>query len=571
MSKPTKSVTVNNPRLRNQRRRGIDVSELSPAQQEKLALRGETFVVAWSFLLIALLALSYSYSHQLLLLYGDAVAHMHIARRLIDSIEPGFRQMGSVWLPLPHLLLLPFIWRMGWWQTGIAGAFPSMGAYVLGVAGLYRLARQWLSPQFSFVALALFALNPGLLYMQATAMNEPLFLAEMIWAVLLLVEYRRELESNDHARASRLLVLCGAVLVGAVFTRYDGWIFAAFAWVIALLPMLRRDRWQTRTGGAFVLFTVMVAVAPLVWMGYCAKQFGDPLDFMRGPYSAKAIDARTTKPGSPHYPGWHSMPVAELYFLKAAELGAVIAQCANLLLTLAVAGTLAAAWKWRKAGILPALLLWVPAPFYAYSVAYGYVPIFIPLWWPHSFYNVRYGMEMLPVFALALAFFVAWLAGVLKKRWPVAAPYLPWAFIVLLLASDVTLAKKTPLVLGEAINNSRSRVPYEAAYARALAVLPENATILAYTSEHPGAYQQAGIPLKHTINESDYYEWTPALKNPAASADYVITTDNDPVAKAVAAHPQNLTLINIVCSTDQPCVRIYQSNRHAAGGSITQK
>src|SRR5271170_2170462 len=56
---------------------------------------------------------------------------------------------------------------------------------------------------------------------------------------------------------------------------------------------------------------------------YNAKQFGDPLDFMRGPYSAKAIDARTTAPGSPHYPGWHSIRVASLYFLKTAEMGAV--------------------------------------------------------------------------------------------------------------------------------------------------------------------------------------------------------------------------------------------------------
>ena len=36
----------------------------------------------------------------------------------------------------------------------------------------------------------------------------------------------------------------------------------------------------------------MLAVAsPLAWMAYNAKQFGDPLDFVRGPYSAKAIEA----------------------------------------------------------------------------------------------------------------------------------------------------------------------------------------------------------------------------------------------------------------------------------------
>ena len=45
---------------------------------------------------------SYCLQHDLLLLYGDAVAHLHIARRVFDSMNPGFRQLGSVWLPLPH-------------------------------------------------------------------------------------------------------------------------------------------------------------------------------------------------------------------------------------------------------------------------------------------------------------------------------------------------------------------------------------------------------------------------------------------------------------------------------------
>jgi hypothetical protein len=61
------------------------------------------------------------------------------------------------------------------------------------------------------------------------------------------------------------------------------------------------------------------------------------------------------------------------------------------------------------------------------------------------------------------------------------------------------------------------------------------------------------------------------LKDPAKAADFVVATDNDPVAQAVAAQPQGLTLINIVCSTGQPCARFYRSDRRAASGSITQK
>jgi hypothetical protein len=544
---------------------------LTDAETQRLKLRGEAFIVAWSALLVSLFALSFSYSRGIMLLYGDAVAHLHIARRIIDSLNPGLTQLGSVWLPLPHLLLVPFVARLEWWQSGVAGAFPSMGAYVFGAAGIYRLARLWVQPGSALVAVLFFALNPGLLYMQTTAMNEPLFLAEMIWAVLLIVEYGRALQAAELERAAKLLIASGIVLVAAVFTRYDGWIFTSLAWLVAFAKTWRSRQWNTRVGGAFVLFTVMLAVAPVIWMAYCARQFGDPLDFMRGPYSAKAIEQRTATPGAPHYPGWHSMPVAALYFLKAAELGATTLRFANLLLILSITGSLAAAIRWRARDGFTALLLWLPLPFYAYSVAYGSVPIFIPLWWPHSWYNTRYGMEMLPVFALSLAFIVACVSDWTARYQPLIALWIPAAVAFLVIANNAVLLRARPLVLDEAIANSRTRIPFEVAYAHALQLLPQNATILAYTSDHIGAFQRAGVALKRTINETDYYQWEPALKDPAKAADFVVATDGDAVARAVTAKPAGLSLINIVCSTGQPCARIYSSDRHSAGGSITQK
>ncbi len=119
--------------------------------------------------------------------YGDAVAHLHIARRVFDSHRPGFLQLGSVWLPLPHLLMIPFVAVYGWWANGIAGMIPSALAYMAGCAGVYRLARNWLQPPSAALALAFFALNPNLLYLQTTAMTEPLFVCETIWTAVWLV------------------------------------------------------------------------------------------------------------------------------------------------------------------------------------------------------------------------------------------------------------------------------------------------------------------------------------------------------------------------------------------------
>ncbi len=40
----------------------------------------------------------------LTLSHYDARGHLIVARRIVDSITPGWQQIGAVWLPLPHLL-----------------------------------------------------------------------------------------------------------------------------------------------------------------------------------------------------------------------------------------------------------------------------------------------------------------------------------------------------------------------------------------------------------------------------------------------------------------------------------
>jgi 4-amino-4-deoxy-L-arabinose transferase-like glycosyltransferase len=271
-------------------------------------------VVASSFAASALAAL-WSWRHNAMLNYGDAVAHLHIARRVLDSHRPGLSQLGSVWLPLPHILLVPFVAVYAWWANGIAGLIPSALAYIAGCAGVYRLARHWLRPSAAVVTLAFFALNPNLLYLQTTAMTEPLFLCEMVWLAVCLVEWRESLKLNP-PHAPRLLYSIATILIAAVFTRYDGWILAVLAWTSVGIVQLRRDTLRRRS---FWIASVAVVAAPLLWFSYNAIVFGDWLDFARGPYSAAAIELRTATPGSgPPHPGWHDPWVSLLFFMKCA-------------------------------------------------------------------------------------------------------------------------------------------------------------------------------------------------------------------------------------------------------------
>jgi hypothetical protein len=557
----------------------------------------EMYPVVMGAVLLGFMALIVCFSRGYVLLYGDAVAHLGIARRILDSRNPGLVQLGSVWLPLPHLLMLPFVQKLEWWQNGLAGAWPSLACYVLGVAGFYRLCRRMLALRWALAATAFYGLNPNLLYLSTTAMTEPLFLALLIWMVLLTVECVDAIRAEQQARAARRMIWLGVIIFLAVFTRYDGWVLGAAAWCVVSWQLGRAGAMRRRVGAAFAVFTLLAVSGPVLWLGYNQHFSHDPLDFVRGPYSAPAIEKRTSPSGSKHYRGWHNVGWALLFYTRTAQAVAAAGETGFAVMAAALAG----AWiALRRGTACGSLLLWAPLGFYVYSVAYGSVPIFIPQLWPHSYYNSRYGMEMLPALGLfASVAAAAWGRRFAKAR--VASgdadstnagagiAVRPFYLVALALAvanplamvygtelvqrcaermehhsSNLLANYAPPLVLKEALVNSTTRVPFERNLALVLEDLPQGAPILIEESDHIGALQDAGIPLRQTINESDYDSWHAALEAPAEHAAFVVSFEGDAVWKAVEEHPEGLQELTIVCGTGQPCARVYQSERFRA-------
>ena len=105
----------------------------------------EVRLLAWLATCVSVFSFLFYFQHGGVLLYGDAVAHINIARRVFDSKTPGLLQLGTVWLPLPHLVMIPFLISDEMWQRGVGGSIPSMVAYVFGVIGIFRLVRGVLS------------------------------------------------------------------------------------------------------------------------------------------------------------------------------------------------------------------------------------------------------------------------------------------------------------------------------------------------------------------------------------------------------------------------------------------
>jgi hypothetical protein len=195
------------------------------------------------------------YQHAgLSLAHYDARAHLVVARRVFDSLTPGWQQVGAVWLPLPHLLnavpvQVDWFYRTGY--SAIAISIASMALAAWAIATLIHRATG--SRTGGRVAAALLVLNPDVLYLQSTPMTEPLLFGTTFLAIALIGEWVAcvPLPAGPPSRsddglgfggtgATRMSAAPGWACVGAVLTRYEAWpiVFAAIA--LAFVALLRR-------------------------------------------------------------------------------------------------------------------------------------------------------------------------------------------------------------------------------------------------------------------------------------------------------------------------------------------
>ena len=69
----------------------------------------------------------------LVLAHYDAKAHLVVARRVIDSLTPGWRQIGAVWLPLPHLIQILPTQIDVFYRSGAFGSLLSIACLAVAV------------------------------------------------------------------------------------------------------------------------------------------------------------------------------------------------------------------------------------------------------------------------------------------------------------------------------------------------------------------------------------------------------------------------------------------------------
>jgi hypothetical protein len=152
----------------------------------------------------------------LTLSHYDARGHLVVARRIIDSITPGWQQIGAVWLPLPHLLNAIPVQIDFFYRTGASAVAISVLSFAIAAGAITWIVLAITDSQLAAVAAAtVFALNPNVLYLQSTPMTEPLLLALTLLGVAMLTEWVGPKDGDAGP--------VGWVLALACLTRYEAW------------------------------------------------------------------------------------------------------------------------------------------------------------------------------------------------------------------------------------------------------------------------------------------------------------------------------------------------------------
>ncbi|MDW8274937.1 MAG: glycosyltransferase family 39 protein [Candidatus Nitrosocaldus sp.] len=361
--------------------------------------------------------LLYSTDRYSLLYYGDAVSHLVGSRKIADWENPGLVQIGTVWLPLPHLLLLAPSLVDPLFTTGLAGTVVSLPSLALGTLLLYRIVRDqcMLHPSskdssMAYLLALLYAFNPNIMYLGIVAMTEAVFMLFLLASIYYLQRWLRLGYARD-------LLLSSSFVSLATLCRYEGWFLPVLLIASVTALAIRYRRKEGLQLLRMVPISLLSTTGIVLWLAWNYSIYGDPLEFSNAEYYSAA---------------WYAMhnQYHEMFFMKPLSVIDVYMYNAvhvhgPLLLT-GMAGYLIylrGSVKGSKV-ILPLFLILPPA----FTIA----SMLIGVGEMNYVYNSRFTVLLSPLLLIMTSFLIR---RSLRYKWYIIAPLLLWN--ILLLASGV--------------------------------------------------------------------------------------------------------------------------------------
>jgi hypothetical protein len=489
------------------------------------------FLVASVAAILSLIAFFYFFANGMTNVYGDGIAHVNISRKVVDSLDHGFWrhyiQIGSPWLPLQTVLMLPFVANDWMWRTGAAGSIVSMLSFVIAAVSIFLLARRTYKQEddrvravLPIMSAGIFVLNPSVLYMQATPMSELLFMATLVLAVWLLQRWR-----DDQTR--KALLVAGSAMSLATLSRYEAWPVALLSVLLVLLNAA--GDWKEKIKGA-CLFAFTVALGPLYWFWHNWAIYDNAFEFLSGPNSARGIALQNRVNFA-----WSSIFVGHA-LLDFAVIVAAAAVCAGpFVLLMGVTGLTRLLIANRRVLLerSPLLLLILPFIFQVFSVYRGEIQIF-PLS-AFGLLNIRYGLPHVLCVALFAPATVLIFKGKVR-RWTLVGTIVA---IALQYGSLVSEGPSQLAVYQEGFRNGVNSRPARQ-YSRVSAFLttnPPRPLILMHTGALGPVVSKGGLEFSNIIHEGTE-RWHQLNEGIPGDVGSVIFQDGDALDSLIRENPK---------------------------------
>ena len=448
------------------------------------------------------------------LAYNDARSHLDIGRRVVEGLKPGLAQLGSVWLPLTHALMIPTIGNDFMWHSGLSGAIQSMAAFVATGILIYKfLERLKVGSLGRLVGVAVFAVNLNVLYLQSTAMTELMLLATMTAGCYKLLVWHQTDNLLELIQSAFWIML-------STLIRYDGWFLLLFSTILVALHTWKKKNYSTAEGMT-IIFCTLGGLGIALWFLWNQLIFKDALYFAFGPFSARAQQAQLSAAGVLATKGNLGLST-KIYFYalmyNSYTLPAILGLIGAIILLKDKALSLSTK--------LASLTLLAPLAFNILALYLGFSVLFVQGLSGNTWFNVRYGVMLMPSIAIFLGFLVH-KAGPL--RWTVVGLT---AFVLFF-----AMANQDAVTIDDArVGASQKNVSEVAGFLNTYAK-NQPGFILISAASHDAIIFSSGLPMKRFIHEGTGAYWEAATTAPERWARWIIMRtydDNDLTWKFVS-------------------------------------
>lgn len=467
-------------------------------------------VIFFGALLIGTIAALFFYKQGMLAILVDENGHLNIARQVIDSMTPGFSQLG-LWPPLLHLIMIPFIWNDFLWHSGFAGSVNII-FYAISCVFIYKTIKLFSKDNLpAILSVLVFGLNPYVIYFSTVAMMEILFLMNFIIATYYFIKWMK----NDNLFG---LIICAFFTTLTCLTRYEGFFLPiVFGGIILIKYLLSRKKYS-QIEAITIIFGVLSTFGIFLTLLYSTIFAGSPFAFISGEWSAYAQQ---------HESGYILSAEGNMFnaFLCMFSAAKYMIGYGLILLSFIVFVFFIIFAKRTFLKFLTLLILLIPFMFHVISLFRGnsivYTPDFL-----YGSINIRYGLPLILFGSIGLGMFLTFniknekMNNIFKYFFSILIIIISVNFLIFNLGYD-----HKNFVITQEVKDYPSR--YMIQSAKIFNSEYDGGKLLMTRALNDFFIKNSRINIFDTIHESNDVYWQQTLKEPWLFARWILTFNPD--------------------------------------------